>query len=75
VPLLKRADERADDDERVAEADDVDVELVESEGRWTLRLGRPFTDLGDRTTIRIRVRPNLVPGVPFDADIAVITST
>lgn len=46
---------------------DPDLELVETHGQWTLTLTRPLTDLADASTLRVRIRPNLVPSVPFDA--------
>ncbi len=72
MPLLKRHSphddaDRAGPDERSAVA--ADVELIESRGCWTLRIGCPASKLTDGSTVSVRVYPNLVPGVAFDADI------
>jgi hypothetical protein len=72
VPSLRRPGERPTATpvaEPAAESDDADLELLESHGTWTLRLAHPFTELSAGTTLRIRISPNLVPGVPFHAEV------
>jgi hypothetical protein len=70
VPSLSRAGERPAA-EPAPESDDADLELIESNGTWTLRLTRPLNELNTAATVSIRVRPNLVPGIPFHAAVVI----
>lgn len=51
----------------------ISIELTEvSHGEWQLHIAAQpdaFAKLGEPATVRMKVTPNLVPGVPFTAHI------
>jgi hypothetical protein len=52
-------------------SDEADIELVEREGVWTLRIASDAIDLLQLSSVRVLIRPNLVPGHVFTARVSV----